>query len=87
MSKKTSQLISRPLPRNAIVTKSKTPMTSVERKFVKKLGCYCMVIRRGREIEYIELGKALQKEYNPPQLSRCNVCGCDFKNFDHKSCK
>ena len=87
MSKKTNQLISRVLPRNAIVTQGSTAMNKVERKFVKKLGCYCMVIQRGREREYIPLGKAMQKDNGSHQKPRCSDCGCDFKNFDHVGCK
>lgn len=84
---KNSDLISRPLPRNAIITKHPTTMTKVTREFVKKLGCYCMVIQRGREREYIVLGEAMQKEkWQYSGVKGCEFCGCDFKNFSHDRC-
>jgi hypothetical protein len=82
-----SDLISRPLPRNAIITRRSTTMAKVTREYVKKMGCYCMVIQRGREREYIVLGESMQKDnWKFAGVKGCEFCGCDFKNFSHDKC-
>ncbi len=89
---KSSQLINSPLPKNAIITKRKSGMVKVERRWIAKKGFWAIVTTRGRDREIIPMtlkdGSIDRREPKGPIRAKgCPVCGCDFKNFSHERCQ
>ena len=86
-------LISRTLPRNAIVEKKSNVAKKVERKFLKKEGFWAIVTTIGRDRKVVPLyNKDGSYQSNPPKRNRnkgCPSCGNDFTSgfFNHDSCE
>ena len=89
---KSNQLINRPMPKNAIVSRKTNALRKVERRWIAKKGFWAIVTTSGRERTIVPLtlkdGSIDRREPKAPIRSKgCEVCGCDFKNFTHERCQ
>lgn len=90
---KSSQLINSPLPKNAIITKSRGGIVKVERRWIAKKGFWAIVTTRGRDREIVpmtlkdgSIDRRAPKKASDRSGRGCPVCGCDYNNFTHERC-
>ena len=88
---KNSQLISRSMPKNAIVTKRTNEMIKIERRWIAKKGFWAIVTTKGRNqtmVPFTRKDGSIDRREPKGRITPkgCEVCGCDFVNFSHDRC-